>query len=548
MRSPLKRLVALLALLSGAAPLMAAPLPLAKELSSDELRARLRPGRTKELEFVFTSDVHGHIRQEGKWGGQGALDGLLRWRKASRRDDAKLLVLDGGDLFQGTPETNLNKGQAMIRMANALGLDAYTLGNHDFDYGREALEARMAEVRFPVLGANLRLRATGRRPAFVKPWVVLPRQGLRIAIVGLCSADEGTYERQALGDFTFTDPVEAARNAVDELKARGGWDLLVALTHLGLDRSLPLAEAVPDFDLVFDGHSHQQTFTPLRSSTGTLVMQAGAKARHAGRLRLLVDERSRRPLMADWHLSPLLAGSFPPTEGVSELVASVTRQTDAIMDRPVAPLSFSVPSENWGAHNPLGALVTDAFLWWGRKRLSELPTLDGVDCALMINGGIRASLDTTPAGCTLRQVFNVLPFDNHVCLRRIRGRDLRQFIESSLRGEFLPKNRRKWLAQVAGMEFHFDPRLPEGSRITKLLIAGRSMDEEKRYTVVLDSFLAEGGGGMLAMDRIERPEGPANGPFNRDVLAAYLKEHARTLRITELTRPRVFNALFPPKP
>lgn len=256
----------------------------------------------RRLVVLHTNDTHSRMDPFPMDGGpfQG-LGGAARRATLIRRiRDANehVLLVDSGDVFQGTPYFNFFGGELEFRAMTAMGYDVGTLGNHDFDNGVDGLADMLPEADFELVSANYDVSGT-RLAGHVKPWVIREYDGLRVGIFGLGIGFAGLVLADLHAGVTYHDPLEAARTVADELRAEG-CGLVICLSHLGYryeaggrpsDRDL--AHAVPEVDLVLGGHTH--TFLdeperfPRRARPDLLVAQTGWGGMRLGRIDVLFD-------------------------------------------------------------------------------------------------------------------------------------------------------------------------------------------------------------------------------------------------------------------
>jgi len=211
------------------------------------------------LRILHTNDHHAHL-EPVKFGDR-FLGGIARRRtlieqirKENQRNREPLLLLDGGDIFQGTLYFNQYLGQADVDFYNALAYDAGTIGNHEFDRGQQVLADFLTKAKFPIISANIDIAATSPLYGKILPWQVLKIQGEKIGILGLTTPDTAILSSVGEG-VKFTDPIAAAKNSVKALKAQGV-NKIFALTHLGFENDLALARQVADIDMIIGAHSH----------------------------------------------------------------------------------------------------------------------------------------------------------------------------------------------------------------------------------------------------------------------------------------------------
>ena len=223
--------------------------------------------QAQPLVIMHTNDTHSQI-DPYSYKDDINVGGFLRREAAIREVRAEnpySLLLDAGDFSQGTPYFNFFKGHVEVRLMNAMGYDAATLGNHEFDNGCSALAARLKTADFPVVCANYQF-ANKKLAKVVKPYVIIERGGHRIGIFGLGVNLDGYVAPQIAREVTYLDPVETARKMVAELKAQN-CNLIVCLSHVGVDTTVKdndfeTARQVPEIDVIIGGHSHEELNPP----------------------------------------------------------------------------------------------------------------------------------------------------------------------------------------------------------------------------------------------------------------------------------------------
>lgn len=254
------------------------------------------PAGERLITILHTNDVHSRIDPFPEDGGRNAgLGGAARRAtliSRVRAENPHTLLLDAGDVFQGTPYFNLFKGEADFRVMSALGYDAMTIGNHDFDAGVEGLLAALPHARFPLLNANYDFGASPLAE-HVRPCLVRDLAGVRVGLFGLGVVLAGLVSEPLCRGITYTDPLAAARAMVARLRGEERCDLVVCLSHLGNQGyageigDQQLAAALEGIDLIVGGHSHTFMDEPTRVRHGereTLVFQVGWGGIHLGRV------------------------------------------------------------------------------------------------------------------------------------------------------------------------------------------------------------------------------------------------------------------------
>jgi 2',3'-cyclic-nucleotide 2'-phosphodiesterase (5'-nucleotidase family) len=356
---------------------------------------------------------------------------------------------------------------------NATGYDALTVGNHEFDYGYENLQRLAGATRFPFLGANVHLRNSAQPPEFLHPFVIKEYPGLTVAVIGLANEETGVITLpQNVDEMVFSEPESAVRFYLPLLAERGV-DLLIVLSHLGLEEDRELARAVPEIDVIIGGHSHDLISHPRREAGGrTLICQAGEYGLHAGRLDLRVDKRKGGVASQRYRLFNNRKGILPPDPDIEHLLEKIKNEVGTDLGRQVGTAKADLfPPED--GESPLGNLLADAIREAART-----------DVAFHNAYGIRAPLFEGPI--TLRDLYLVMPFDNTIVTMEFTGRQIREVIEQSL-------TLKKGMLQVSGLRAEYSPQREAGKRLIRLEIAGEEVREDALYSVAVNSFLAEGG-------------------------------------------------------
>jgi len=240
------------------------------------------------LIFMHINDVHGQVSGFGDGnrgvGGYARLSTVVKDLRKSNTADRVFLVHAGDEFSRGDDLTTLTRGQANIAIMNQLRFDFWTPGNGDFYVGLPAIQERVAEGKFRTLTSNLTVKATDRHVA--DPYIIEKAGDLKIAFFGLCSLREELPTSWAID---VADPIKTAARLVPRLRRQA--DLVVAVTHIGLDRDVDLAAKVDGIDLIIGSHSHSLLIKGMRvkgpSGREVLIVQAGEELQYAGRVDLL---------------------------------------------------------------------------------------------------------------------------------------------------------------------------------------------------------------------------------------------------------------------
>lgn len=469
--------------------------------------------RYPTVRVLETTDFHGAIlpgrerRTNRPLGGSAV---LAAWIAKLRAENPEGTVLvDGGDLFQGTMISNLAFGRPVVEQMNALGYAASAIGNHEFDWSADTLERRVHEMRFGALGANMLLAKNGKRPRWVRPDTVVARRGVRIGIVGLCYPKTPTVTlAKNVAHLRFADDSATAAARVPMLRRQGRADVVVGIGHIpaNVDSAghaggdlARLARGVPGVDAWFGGHSHNRV---LDQVDGVPLMIAGSHGEVIAVCDFRVDPVAHRVLDRRARLETTYADRVTPD---SAMRARVERWNAGVAATGAEPLGRNNRrlTRARGGESTLGDLVTDAM----REAV-------GADIAFQNSGGLRADL---PEGVVTRgAIYEVMPFDNTIVTMELTVAEVRRALEDGLRGGRV--------TQVSGLRFSFDLTRPETQRVTALLDAGGApFDTTRTWKVAVNNFMAGGGDDYFTLARGKHSQDTQ--VLVRDALERFVRAH-----------------------
>ena len=351
-------------------------------------------GEIRKLTILHTSDLHARVipDREGR-GGFAEVAAVLR---AQREGCGHCIHLNGGDLITGMPVSTLFEGVPVFKIANKLGIDALTIGNHEFDHGwRQISEFRRA-AEFPLLSANA-LGPDGRTVGDA-PYAIVRVNGLRVAVIGLVMDDLHNLLTPATQGPVRTTPVpETARRIARELAGRV--DLVVALGHMYQTEGSEILREAPEVSVVVEGHNHRGRPEMERVEDRVAVGLRGYGV-EVGRLDLEVDTETKRLVSASWQAIPVQGGLRAPDVG--RLVDKWERRVSGIVDQPIGEARREIP------HEELRVLMEQAVL-------EEMQA----DFTHQNRGGVRDIL--RKGVIRQREWFNIMPFDNAMMVANVRG-------------------------------------------------------------------------------------------------------------------------------
>lgn len=426
-----------------------------------------------DLTVMHTNDTHAH------------LDNIAHRATAVntiRADVENSLLLDAGDVFSGTLYFTQFQGQADLELMNLLGYDAMGLGNHEFDKGPEGLakfitgnypEGYKTPAQFPVVNANfdfsnepvlkdLAHTTVGEQGADnldgqIYPAVVLDVNGEKVGVIGV-TTEETAFISSPGDNIEINDAFEAAGEAVDMLESKG-INKIVAISHLGWDRDLQLAEEVEGIDIVVGGHSHTKPdpYPALvdKDSTPTVVVQAKDHGEFLGRLDVTFDDHG---VIISSVGSLLAVKDYAADAATSARLAEYAAVLDDFKTTVVGSTQVALDGLRANVRTKetnLGNLIADAML--------AKASGTGATIAITNAGGIRASIDE--GDITLGEVLTVMPFGNTLKVLELTGEQIVAALENGVSKVPAQEGR---FPQVAGLKFVYDPAQPENNRIKKL--------------------------------------------------------------------------------
>lgn len=260
---------------------------------------------TKHITILHTNDVHSHIDpfpadhpRNANMGGVARRANLI---ESIRKENSDVLLLDAGDIFQGTPYFNYYGGELEFKLMSMLNYDLATMGNHDFDNGLEGFVAQLPHAKFDFVSANYDFKNT-MLDGIVKPYKIFTKNGIKIGVFGLGIQLEGLVDKKNYKEMVYNDPIETAQEMTRILKTQEKCDLVICLSHIGYTyknepekiSDLNLAAKTKDIDLIIGGHTHtfldKPTIVKNLDGIDTLVNQVGCYGINLGRIDFYFDK------------------------------------------------------------------------------------------------------------------------------------------------------------------------------------------------------------------------------------------------------------------
>ncbi|HCS9546052.1 TPA: bifunctional UDP-sugar hydrolase/5'-nucleotidase [Salmonella enterica subsp. diarizonae serovar 61:r:z53] len=505
--------------------------------------------KTYKITILHTNDHHGHFwRSEyGEYGLAAQKTLVDSIRKEVAQEGGSVLLLSGGDINTGVPESDLQDAEPDFRGMNLIGYDAMAVGNHEFDNPLTVLRQQEKWAKFPFLSANIYQKSTGER--LFKPWAIFTRQDIKIAVIGLTTDDTAKIGNpEYFTDIEFRKPAEEAKVVIQELNMNEKPDVIIAATHMGhydngdhgsnapgdveMARSLPAGSLA----MIVGGHSQdpvcmasenkkQVNYVPGTpcapdKQNGIWIVQAHEWGKYVGRADF--EFRNGEMKMVNYQLIPVnLKKKVTWDNGKSERVL----YTPEIAENPQM-LSLLTPFQNKGkAQLEVKIGSVNGFLEGDRSKVRFVQTnmgrvilaaqiaRTGADFGVMSGGGIRDSIEA--GDITYKSVLKVQPFGNIVVYADMRGKEVVDYLTAV--AQMKPDSGA--YPQFANVSF-----VAKEGKLTDLKIKGEPVDPAKTYRMATLSFNATGGDGY---PRIDNKPGYVNTGFiDAEVLKEFIQQNS----------------------
>lgn len=505
--------------------------------------------KTYKITILHTNDHHGHFwRSEyGEYGLAAQKTLVDSIRKEVAQEGGSVLLLSGGGINTGVPESDLQDAEPDFRGMNLIGYDAMAVGNHEFDNPLTVLRQQEKWAKFPFLSANIYQKSTGER--LFKPWAIFTRQDIKIAVIGLTTDDTAKIGNpEYFTDIEFRKPAEEAKVVIQELNMNEKPDVIIATTHMGhydngdhgsnapgdveMARSLPAGSLA----MIVGGHSQdpvcmasenkkQVNYVPGTpcapdKQNGIWIVQAHEWGKYVGRADF--EFRNGEMKMVNYQLIPVnLKKKVTWDNGKSERVL----YTPEIAENPQM-LSLLTPFQNKGKAQlevKIGSVngllegdrskVRFVQTNMGRVILAAQIARTGADFGVMSGGGIRDSIEA--GDITYKSVLKVQPFGNIVVYADMSGKEVVDYLTAV--AQMKPDSGA--YPQFANVSF-----VAKEGKLTDLKIKGEPVDPAKTYRMATLSFNATGGDGY---PRIDNKPGYVNTGFiDAEVLKEFIQQNS----------------------
>lgn len=505
--------------------------------------------KTYKITILHTNDHHGHFwrNEYGEYGlsaQKTLIDGI---RNEVAANGGSLLLLSGGDINTGVPESDLQDAEPDFRGMSLIGYDAMAVGNHEFDNPLSVLRQQEKWAKFPLLSANIYQKSTGER--LFKPWAIFKRQDLKIAVIGLTTDDTAKIGNpEFFTDIEFRKPAEEAKVVIQELQMNEKPDVIIAATHMGhydngnhgsnapgdveMARSLPAGALA----MIVGGHSQdpvcmasenkkQADYVPGTpcapdKQNGIWIVQAHEWGKYVGRADF--EFRNGEMKMVNYQLIPVnLKKKVTWEDGKSERVLYTPEIAEnqqmlslltPFQNKGKAQLEVKIGTVNdrlEGDRSKVRFVQTNM----GRLILAAQIARTGADFGVMSGGGVRDSIEA--GDITYKSVLKVQPFGNVVVYADMNGKEVIDYLTAV--AQMKPDSGA--YPQFANVGF-----VAKDGKLSDVTIKGEPVDPAKTYRMATLSFNATGGDGYPRLDN--RPGYVNTGFIDAEVLKEYIQKNS----------------------
>ena len=486
------------------------------------------------LRIIQTTDVHGaffpydFINRKPKRGSLARVSTYVNRLRSEMGD--RVILLDNGDILQGQPTcyyynfVNTQSTHIAADLINYMRYDAQTVGNHDIEPGHEVYDKWIREVQCPTLGANVIDTRTGQ--PYLKPYTVLEREGVKIAILGLLTpAIPNWLTPDKWNDLRFDDMTATARRWVKHLQENEKPDVIIGLFHSGKEggivtdkydenASLRIAREVPGFDIVFFGHDHEQYNECVTNTEGKTV--------------LCINPANNATALADAQIDLTLRKGKVVAKKVTGTLADIT--TEAIDEALMKHFQPHIDEVNAYIDREIGEFKRTIHIrdsYFGNSAFNDFILnlqlqITGADIAFNAPLSFDAAIQAGPV--RVSDMFNLYKYENQLFVMRLTGEEIRRHLEMSynqwvntmqspddhlflLTEEKSRGDHRRFLGfkypffnfdAAAGIDYEVDVTKPDGQKVRILQMSnGQPFDEAKWYRVAVNSYRGNGGGELL---------------------------------------------------
>ncbi|MGZ0085751.1 bifunctional metallophosphatase/5'-nucleotidase [Caldibacillus thermoamylovorans] len=484
-----------------------------------------------EVQLLGINDFHGQLNVTRKVGGRevGRADYLAAYLKQREAENKNTLLVHAGDAVGASPPVSaLLQDEPTIEVLNKLGFDVGTLGNHEFDEGvAEMLRlihggyhpatGDFAGANFPYVSANVVDKET--RQPILPPYVIKRVNGMPIGFIGVTLTDTPSIVTPSgVAGVEFIDEATAINKAVRELKKKGVRTIVVLAHNPGASNPdgtnasgeiVDIAKTLDDeVDVIFAGHNHAYLNAVV---DGKLLVQSYSYGTAFSDVDLKIDPRTKDVVAKQAEIVTTYHDGITPDPEIRALVEKYEAKVAPLVNQVVGTAAETITDEqNASGESALGNLIADA------QRAAM-----NTDFAFMNPGGIRADIEQGEV--TWGELYNVQPFNNQLVKMTLTGAQIRELLNQ----QWQPTQTR--MLQISGLRYTWSASRPAGNKVVDIQLPdGTPLNPNGKYTVTVNSFLADGGDGFTVLTQGTNRE---VGPVDLDALVSYIRGLAQPFSV-----------------
>ncbi|MEZ8131844.1 bifunctional UDP-sugar hydrolase/5'-nucleotidase UshA [Enterovibrio norvegicus] len=506
-----------------------------------------QPDTTYNVTILHTNDNHGRFwhNRHGEYGMAARKTLIDKLRAEAEADGAAVLLLSGGDINTGVPESDLQDAEPDFKGMTMIGYDAMALGNHEFDNSLDVLEKQMNWADFPMLSANIYDKATGERK--YQAYEIFEKNGLRIAVMGLTTEDTAKIGNpEFIGELEFRDPKEEAKKLIAELEKTENPDIIIAATHMGhyedgqrginAPGDVALARYLNEgsLDMIVGGHSQEpvcmegpnvasKTFKPgdeckPDNQNGTYIVQAHEWGKYVGKADF--EFRNGELNLVSYDLIPVnlkkkikvngekkrvfIQNEIPKDKGIYDFLKPYQEKGQDQLNVKIAETNDKLE----GDRNVVRFQQTNL----GRMIAAAHKERAKADFSVMNSGGVRDSIEA--GDVTYKDVLTVQPFANMLTYTDMRGSEVLDYLNVVAT---------KPVDSGAYAQFYGISMVVDGDSVSDVKVGGEALDPNKTYRFTVPSYNAAGGDGYPKIT--DHPGNVNTGFVDAEVLKDFLEKN-----------------------
>lgn len=475
-----------------------------------QTKGKRKAAQRVDLEIVFTSDVHGalfshnYLYDNESKGGMSRVASFLKEERKTYGNN--LIYLDIGDVLQGQPTVyyynyvNTTAPHIEAEVMNYLKCDAVGFGNHDIEPGHAVYDRWVKDCQMPVLAANL-VRVTDGKP-YTKPYVVLNRGGLKIAVLSMLTpCVKGTLPPKLWSGLDVLDIAESCKEWVPYIQKNEKPDILVGLFHSGdttrylgdvmEDASRYVAQTVPGFDMILCGHDHRKVCEKVKNPDGQAIwlLNPTSNANNVGRVKVHVEKRGSRMVKKDVAADLVRMADYGDDPDYMSHFASHKAEIEAYINQPIGELTETINTDS---------------IFFGPCSFIDIIQqlqLDLSGAQISLAAPFAKHTELKAGKVTMRDMFTLYKYENQLYTMRLTGKELKGILEMSY-DRLISEPSDRFIVfnfdTAYGVNYEVDKTKPYGSRITfGTLSDGTPFSLNKEYLVAVNSYRGNGGGDLL---------------------------------------------------